>query len=221
MFSYFGSKKSKAKLYPPPRHRTIIEPFAGAAGYSVLWYHHQVRLFDIDTRIVAIWKYLIGATSKQIAKLPIIYPGDTLYDLNLSADAELFLGFMIGASPNYPHHQATIKSNWNENKREEIARFVEKIKHWTCERRHFAILQNEKATWFVDPPYEQQGIYYRFGCNQIHYPWLAKWCMKRKGQIIVCENGGATWLPFKPLYQINGQKNNRQTESIFHIHENH
>ena len=30
-FGYYGSKWAMARLYPAPQHRTIIEPFAGAA----------------------------------------------------------------------------------------------------------------------------------------------------------------------------------------------
>lgn len=35
MFYYYGGKAGRAKLYPHPRYPTIVEPFAGAAGYSM------------------------------------------------------------------------------------------------------------------------------------------------------------------------------------------
>jgi len=35
MFSYYGSKKKIVKYYPEPVHDVIIEPFAGAAWYSL------------------------------------------------------------------------------------------------------------------------------------------------------------------------------------------
>jgi len=33
----------------------------------------------------------------------------------------------------------------------------------------------------------------------VDYERLASWCRTRKGQTIVCENEGATWLPFEPF----------------------
>jgi len=35
MFSYYGSKSKLAQHYPTPKYDTIVEPFAGAAGYSL------------------------------------------------------------------------------------------------------------------------------------------------------------------------------------------
>ena len=35
--------------------------------------------------------------------------------------------------------------------------------------------------------------------NEIDYVALAQWCRTRKGFVQVCENVGATWLPFKPF----------------------
>jgi hypothetical protein len=33
---------------------------------------------------------------------------------------------------------------------------------------------------------------------------LAEWCKERNGQAIVCENTKATWLPFKPMKEMQG-----------------
>lgn len=35
MWTYYGTKKRIAKNYPAPIYDTIIEPFAGAAQYSL------------------------------------------------------------------------------------------------------------------------------------------------------------------------------------------
>jgi len=35
MWSYYGSKSKVVKHYPKPKYDLIIEPFAGAAWYSV------------------------------------------------------------------------------------------------------------------------------------------------------------------------------------------
>jgi len=39
LFSYFGSKARIGNKYPKPIYDTIIEPFAGAAGYSYAHSH--------------------------------------------------------------------------------------------------------------------------------------------------------------------------------------
>ena len=45
-FSYFGSKYRMAKHYPEPLYDIIVEPFAGAAGYSLLYPHKNIILYD-------------------------------------------------------------------------------------------------------------------------------------------------------------------------------
>jgi hypothetical protein len=46
---------------------------------------------------------------------------------------------------------------------------------------------------------------YPYG-KDLDYEVLASWCKGRKGQIIVCENDTAEWLPFKPLCTTSGQR---------------
>ena len=58
-------------------------------------------------------------------------------------------------------------------------------------------LENEEATWFIDPPYQFGGHEYKCSNKQIDFAKLAEWCEDRNGQAIVCENTKATWLPFK------------------------
>ena len=65
-------------------------------------------------------------------------------------------------------------------------------------------LENEEATWFIDPPYKYGGEHYVM--NGINYDELAEWCKSRKGQVIVCENTSADWLDFEPLIEITGQR---------------
>ena len=77
-------------------------------------------------------------------------------------------------------------------------------------------LVNVEGTWYIDPPYQKQGIYYKHSSKGINYDELSKWCLSRKGEIIVCENMGATWLDFKPLVDLKGQTHIIQTEAIFY-----
>lgn len=56
------------------------------------------------------------------------------------------------------------------------------------------------ATWFIDPPYRgRPGSHYRYGSKLIDYTNLAAWCQMLPGQVIVCEQHGADWLPFERL----------------------
>jgi hypothetical protein len=48
-FGYYGGKwRDSVKHYPKPQFETIIEPFAGSAGYSLRYASHNVRLYEID-----------------------------------------------------------------------------------------------------------------------------------------------------------------------------
>jgi site-specific DNA-adenine methylase len=62
MFYYYGRKKQLAKYYPSTSFDTIIEPFAGAAAYSLFndnW-KKRVILIEKDEKVAAIWKWLIN-----------------------------------------------------------------------------------------------------------------------------------------------------------------
>ena len=57
-----------AKYYPHPNCETIIEPFAGAAAYSLYGdnWKKRVILIEKDKRVADIWRYLIeGATIQR------------------------------------------------------------------------------------------------------------------------------------------------------------
>ena len=66
MFSYYGSKCKLAKFYPVPQYDLIIEPFAGAAWYSVLHRNKNVLLNENYEVIYNIWKWLIEKADKEI-----------------------------------------------------------------------------------------------------------------------------------------------------------
>jgi len=92
---------------------------------------------------------------------------------------------------------------WNRTK-PVIAQNLHKIKHWTIRKDDYRNIENEDATWFIDPPYQHGGIYYRHNNKNINYQELNEWCKSRNGQIIVCENTKADWMDFKPLKQMKG-----------------
>lgn len=88
---------------------------------------------------------------------------------------------------------------WGEAIRARVASQVNHIKHWKVVLGSYQDAPDVLATWFVDPPYEVAGKTYNYGSDGISYPDLGEWCHRRPGQVIVCENVGATWLPFTPF----------------------
>lgn len=69
-FTYFGGKYRLAPKYPKPLYGTIIEPFAGSAGYSLRYPDREIILNDLDPVISGIWEYLIKVKEDEILALP-------------------------------------------------------------------------------------------------------------------------------------------------------
>ena len=91
MFSYYGSKSKIVDYYPPPKHKRIIEPFAGSARYSLKYWQNDVLLVDKYHIIVRTWKWLQQCSENDIRKLPILKLGETLDNFDLSEDEKIFL----------------------------------------------------------------------------------------------------------------------------------
>ena len=210
MWSYFGTKSKLAELYPPPIHDRIIEPFAGAAKYSLLhWNTKEVRLYDKYEVVIQIWKYLQKVTRKEILEFPHYMPHEsTVKDLNLPClEAELLYGFIIGKGAAYPRNKPskwatadrpnTIKFNLMR-----IANSLHKIKHWQIYHGDYRDAPNLQSTWFIDPPYQKAGKAYKH--SKINYQQLKDWAMDRKGQIIICENSDCDWIEINYLSDIRG-----------------
>lgn len=86
-----------------------------------------------------------------------------------------------------------------------VARQLKYIRHWRVIEGCYTSSPNVEATWFIDPPYEIAGKWqYRYGPKTIDYVSLGSWCKTRLGQTIVCENDGASWLPFEYLTRHGG-----------------
>ena len=91
LFTYYGSKNKAAKKYPAPIFDKIIEPFAGAAGYSCLYHDRDVVLYDNNPVIVGVIRFLIEASKSDILSLPIIPPGVSVDDYDISTEAKQHL----------------------------------------------------------------------------------------------------------------------------------
>src|SRR5690554_6700846 len=79
MFYYYGRKKQIARHYPPPNCDTIVEPFAGAAAYSLHGnnWKKNIILIEKDEKVAQIWDWLIHhASIEDIRNLPNLKVGD-------------------------------------------------------------------------------------------------------------------------------------------------
>jgi hypothetical protein len=194
-------------------HFTIVEPFAGAAGYSLHYPFHRIKLYDQNELVCAVWDYLIHADPEEIRRLPINI--EHLDDHNLTLVQKWLIGYWMnkaGDSPSRRPSQWMVRYPdtslyWGEGVRERIAQQVPCIRHWTIEQMGYENIPDIEATWFVDEPYNNKaGDYYKYGRQGIDYQQLAGWCRSRKGQVIVCESGGAEWLDFRAFRIANGQR---------------
>jgi site-specific DNA-adenine methylase len=203
MFSYYGSKGKVVGCYPPPKHDKIIEPFAGSARYSLRFWQKDILLVDKYPVIIDVWNYLINASEKDILGLPKMKTGDCIDNYDLSEIERKFMGFIVQTSSGMrktvsPFVEDTTKPLKN------IASQLFKIRHWKTKTGSYNDLDNEIATWFVDPPYQFGGHEYKESNKNIDFKLLADWCKSRNGQTIVCENTKADWLPFKPMIDMQG-----------------
>lgn len=215
-FGYYGGKwRDAQKHYPRPSHDTIVEPFAGSAGYSLRYPEREVVLCDIDPVIAGVWRYLIAVSEQEILGTPDLPPDGTVDSLKIPQEARWLIGFWLnrgasrpGKSPSkWMREGIRPGSFWGERVRQTIARQLQAIRHWRIvEASYENCGVSGEATWFIDPPYQSAGQYYRFGSSTLDYAKLAGWCRTRPGQVIVCENAGADWLPFRGL---NGVKTTR------------
>jgi hypothetical protein len=225
-FGYYGGKwRDALRQYPPPKFRTIVEPFAGSAGYAVRHAHPDVKviLCEIDPIVAAVWQYLIRVTPQEVRALPDVPMDGTVDDLRVCDEAKWLIGFWLNRGISAPRRTPSrwmrdrIRpgSFWGERVRTTIANQVESIRHWKVKNCSYLGAPDARdATWFIDPPYQAAGEHYRFGSDKIDYAELARWCRSRPGQVIVCENKGADWLPFVDLADVKTTRASRRSREV-------
>ena len=209
-FTFYGGKWRAAVHYPEPMHRTIVEPFAGSAGYSLRYPHRQVVLIERDPIIAGTWRYLLRVTPEEVLGLPDVEPGQSVDDLPLTEELRWLVGWWVNFGGTAPGKTLSSLGRsgprgdaeryavfWGPKVRERIAAQLPAIRHWRLIEGDWSEAPDAEATWFVDPPYAEMGKYYRYGSARLDFAALAAWCRIRRGQVIVCENDGADWLPFK------------------------
>lgn len=203
-FKYAGSKWLLSKHYQAPKYDTIIEPFAGSACYATRHHERNVILFEKDQDIATLWLYLINADGNEISKLPTtqLQPGMDIRELDVPYGAQLLIRQWqrVGMSNCWTVSKWCNKPGlWGNAARDSVAENVEKIRHWKAFWVDALQTENLEATWFIDPPYQGLPLY---GSKTMDFGRLASWCQSRRGQVIVCEQASATWLPFAPFRDV-------------------
>lgn len=215
MFYYYGRKKQIAKYYPTPNYKTIVEPFAGAAAYSLYndnW-KNNVILIEKDDRVAQIWHWLINeANIEDIQKMPNLKSGEYSTDFLHIIHAATKMAFKYKRIKVTP----VLERNWEISKRV-FANNLYKIKHWKIICDDYSQAPNIEATWFIDPPYKgDPGIGYAYGSKLIDYEKLANWAKQRKGEVIFCEGENGDYLPFEHLLSLSGIAGKQSKEKMFY-----
>lgn len=217
MWTYYGSKGNLINYYPPPKHNKIIEPFAGTARYALKYFDHDILLVDKYEVIVKIWRWLQKCSEKDILGLPRLKEGDKVADFGLCEEAEYLMGFFAGKSIATPNKTATSRATTQRPNHinyhlKRIASSLYKIRHWEIRHGSYEEIENHNATYFVDSPYQFGGYVYKE--SEVDFSYPAQWCQSRNGQVIVCENTKANWLPFLPMKTQRGSVHTT-TEAIW------
>lgn len=166
-------------------------------------------LVEKDERVVDLWERLRGMTPEQALAIPPPTVGERSSDLLVmlrAASEHSLTGEYITVTDR-------MVSRWPHLLRR-IADNIPKVQHWRIICGDFTDAPDIEATWFIDPPYEMMRRGYRH--SGLDYSALATWCQERAGQVIVCEQHGADWLPFEPLADALTTNNTRKTEVVWY-----
>ncbi len=171
---------------------------------------------DLSEAICGAWNYIITASEADVLALPDVRRshGERVADLKVCQEARWLIGFWINPASSEPKNVPTGWSLWGEKARQRIASQQQYVREWLVVHGSYADLYDHEATWFVDPPYQVQGRCYPHGAAGIDYGALGEWCKKRRGQVIACENEGASWLPFEKLGRWKSARPGRWSEEV-------
>lgn len=222
LFLCYGGKASSVQNYPAPIHDQIVEPFAGGAGFSLAYHERGVWINDADRKIHAIWSFVINGPHHWLDVLPTDWKkGDHVLD-RMPPGAPLGLMELLRAEANVRTQSSkgvrNIVTSFGVKRintiRERVEYWIPRIAHWNITNLGYGEIPAIEATWFIDPPYYNlAGSKYRE--SHVDYRELAAWCRGRPGQVIVCENVGANWLPFRPSHIVNSIGGLKSPEAVW------
>lgn len=223
MFKYFGSKRRLAPTYQPPRYDTIVEPFAGAAGYAMHWLLERsdlrAVLRDTDPLVVAMWETLLAMEPDDLWNYPNPTEGTRSSDpIYLAATVSSGSWTRASRGDDFAVTEWMAR-DFDYTKRRmahELARISGRVE---IALGDYSDVPDIEATWFVDPPYQTEGRHYASNNQGFDYQTLAAWCTSRRGQIIVCEAAGAGWMPFTPHRMnqtVHRNTTGRQVEVVWY-----
>ncbi len=216
MFNYFGSKHRLAKTYQPPKYPHIIEPFGGAAGYSVYWMRQDpsvtATLYEKDELVAGLWRRLLDMSVDDICAIPRPVKGERTTDLLVALTASA--ASSLGSFRTTGDAQVT---EWMARDFPQVLARVAAARAFIGDRitvihGDYIEAPDVEATWHIDPPYQHQGRYFH---NDIDFGSLATWVYSRRGQVMVCEASPADWLPFRPHTSAASQMNSSYIELIW------
>ena len=232
-----------ARHHGPPRRGLVIEPFAGSACYSLRWEAPKVRLYDLSEDVCAVWDWLINCSEADVRAVPSSFTDSdqwrelpdgprqavfwnvkyavTTLDRNLPEWYLLFCRTGERTGPlrkNDRYADGRFRDNqsqrcWGDRMKARIVEAKPLIADWTVECMSYEGIPLDEAHWFVDPPY--QGPPGRaYAHSEIDFPRLGEWCRNLPGAVDVCENEGADWLPFEPLYTTHAASRGKKSTEV-------
>lgn len=227
MFYFYGGKRRLSRFYPSPDYRVVIEPFAGSAAYSLTHLVpvngnptvDKVILIEKDKRVYDAWMKLLAMDVEEVLNYPIPDAGERTSDFLLMTSA---CSNRIART-----EEMTVTTRMPVVLRRMFKQIAVMLPHVKGRieivNGDYTEADNIAATWFIDPPYhvdgraQSRGMGYAEGCNSyaLDYEALADWCRSRRGQRIVCEQKGATWLPFKHLRHARNSIGNEAAEVVW------
>lgn len=168
--------------------------------------HREVWLNDLDPKTYSIWKFLTSDDASDIVEAHVpdtVQPGQLVTDIIPAEHPGLIEICRAEANQGTQgakgiHNQITSMGAKCWKVKRKLRAVIPEVKNWKITNVDYKDLMNVEATWFVDPPY-QNNAGRRYRTNQVDYEHLGWWCLNRLGQIVVCENAGATWGDFKPM----------------------
>jgi 16S rRNA G966 N2-methylase RsmD len=104
---------------------------------------------------------------------------------------------------------------WGYRARERIARDVPRIAHWQIIEGDYTDAPDVEAAWFIDPPYQTKaGRHYKEQPDD--FAALGEWTQQRKGQVIACDQQGASWLPWSSAISLKANAATGTSEEVIY-----